>query len=154
MSLPTLPCGAFGENFTIAGLTEADTCIGDVWNVGDEAVVQVSQPRQPCWKLARRWKVKTLAVQVQQTERTGWYFRVLSEGSVVAGLSLILLERPHPEWTVERANRVMHAEQAELQLSAELAAIPLLSASWRETLARRAEHRNADSVKRLTGEPD
>ena len=51
LGLPDIPLGAFGENFTVAGLGEADVCIGDVWAVGD-AVFQVSQPRQPCWKLA------------------------------------------------------------------------------------------------------
>src|SRR5690606_18685860 len=49
---PALPFGAFGENFTIEGLKEADVCIGDTWKVGDEATIQLSQPRQPCWKLA------------------------------------------------------------------------------------------------------
>lgn len=49
------PFGAFGENLTLEGVTEDDVCIGDVWAVGDEAgaMVQVSQPRQPCWKLAQ-----------------------------------------------------------------------------------------------------
>lgn len=93
MNNPSLPFGAFGENFTITGLTEADVCIGDIWQVGDEAVLEVSQPRQPCWKLARRWRIKSLALDVQQTGRTGWYFRVLTEGIVAAGMRLVLLFR-------------------------------------------------------------
>ena len=68
------------RELTVEGLTEADVCIGDIWNVGYGATVQVSQPRQPCWKLARRWRIKTLALQVQESGRTGWYFRVLIEG--------------------------------------------------------------------------
>jgi MOSC domain-containing protein YiiM len=134
---PALPFGAFGENFTVAGLTEADVCIGDVWKVGPEAVVQVSQPRQPCWKLARRWRVRTLAAQVQRTGRTGWYFRVVTGGAVAAGMPLALLDRPHPDWPVERANRVMHAGANDPRATAELAALPLLAASWRTTLAGR-----------------
>lgn len=141
MNSPSLPFGAFGENFTVAGLTEADVCIGDTWQVGDEAVVQVSQPRQPCWKLARRWRIKTLALDVQQSGRTGWYFRVLSEGIVAAGMRLVLRERPHPDWTVERANRVMHTEKSDIAAAWELAAIPLLSDNWRMTLTRRASTR-------------
>jgi len=54
--------------------------------------IQVSQPRQPCWKLSRRWRIKDLALQVQQTGRTGWYFRVLKAGYVESNLSLILVE--------------------------------------------------------------
>ena len=76
-------------------LTESDVCIGDVFSIGT-AVVQISQPRQPCWKLARHRRVKDLAVQVEQIGYTGWYFRVLREGEVAACQLLQLLDRPHP----------------------------------------------------------
>jgi MOSC domain-containing protein YiiM len=142
----SLSPGAFGENFTVAGLVEADVCIGDVWRVGDAsdgrdqsgATFQISQPRQPCWKLARRWGVKTLAAQVIETGKTGWYFRVLAEGVVSAGMQLMLVERPCPDWTVERANRVMHHEKRDRHAAARLAAVEWLSASWRAELSRRA----------------
>ncbi|AMV27536.1 6-N-hydroxylaminopurine resistance protein [Gemmata sp. SH-PL17] len=144
-----LPPGAFGENFTVGALAEPDVCIGDVWKVG-AAVLQVSQPRQPCWKLARRWRVKDLALRVQQTGFTGWYFRVLQEGVVEAGLPLELVERPEPHWTVERANRVMHHLKSDYAQAAELAALPTLSASWKNTLRTRAEkHTHPDAGKRL-----
>lgn len=150
---PTLPFGAFGENFTVEGLTEADVCIGDIWKVGDGATVQVSQPRQPCWKLARRWRVKTLALQVQESGCTGWYFRVLTEGAVTAGMPLALVERPHSAWTVLRANRIMHADKDDRQAAAELAAIPALAASWKTTLNRRVEQNvHPDAAKRLIGQ--
>lgn len=153
LNIPALPFAAFGENFTVEGMTETDVCIGDIWNVGDDATVQVSQPRQPCWKLARRWRLKTLALQVQQTGRTGWYFRVLTEGVVAAEMPMVLVERPHSTWTVERANRVMHANKDDLQAAAELAAIPVLSASWKATLLRRVEQNvNPDPAKRLIGQ--
>lgn len=144
MNNPSLPIKALGENFTVIGLTEADVCIGDTWQVGDEAVVQVSQPRQPCWKLARRWRIKSLALQVQQTGRTGWYFRVLTKGIVAAGMRLVLRERPYPDWTVERANRVMHSEKSDIAAALELAAIPLLSDNWRTTLTRRANKQESN----------
>ncbi|MEZ6142566.1 MAG: MOSC domain-containing protein [Zavarzinella sp.] len=152
MNNPLLPFGAFGENFTVAGLTEADVCIGDTWQVGGEAVVQVSQPRQPCWKLSRRWRIKSLALDVQQTGRTGWYFRVLTEGMVAGGMSLTLRERPYPDWTIERANRVMHAEKSDIAAALELGAIPLLSQNWRTTLTRRANKQEPDPQNRLIGE--
>jgi MOSC domain-containing protein YiiM len=149
---PSLPFGAFGENFTISGLTEADVCIGDTWQVGDVAITQVSQPRQPCWKLARRWRIKTLALQVQESGRTGWYVRVLHEGTVAAGMPVVLLHRPHPDWTVERANRVMHTDKSDVAAASQLAAIPLLSGNWRTTLTRRATQQESDHTKRLIGE--
>jgi MOSC domain-containing protein YiiM len=147
MNNPSLPFGAFGEN-----LTEAEVCIGDTWQVGGEAVVQVSQPRQPCWKLARRWRIKSLALDVQRTGRTGWYFRVLTEGIVAAGMRLVLQERPFPDWPVERANRVMHTERSVTAAAWELAALPLLSDNWRTTLTRRANRQESDPQKRLIGE--
>ena len=111
LGMPDLCGGDFGENFTVEDLAESQVCIGDTWAIGD-ATVQVSQPRQPCWKLARRWDAKDLAVQVQQTGRTGWYFRVLVEGLVQAGMSLSLIERPHPRWTIATANQLMHHEKS------------------------------------------
>lgn len=152
LHLPDLPYGAFGENFTIDGLTESDVCIGDTWQVGDRVIVQVSQPRQPCWKLARRWRIKTLALDVQQTGRTGWYHRVLTEGLVEAGMPLRLLDRPHPSWTVARANHLMHIDKTNTVAAQQLAALPHLSPNWQQTLIRRAAGKISDSTKRLIGE--
>lgn len=151
LAMPELEYGAFGENFTVANLTEDEVSIGDVFLLG-EAMVQVTQPRQPCWKLSRRWRVRDLAARVQKSGRTGWYFRVLREGEVMAGLPLVLLDSPHPEWTVARANQVMHRDRHDLRAAAALAACPLLSASWRDTLSRRAAGgEEADVAARLEG---
>lgn len=148
---PEFPFGAFGENWTIAGVSETDVCIGDTFAVGG-ARVQVSQPRQPCWKLSRRWRIKDLAARVQATGRTGWYCRVLTEGLVAAGAPLALLSRPYPEWTVARANAVMHEGRRDRAAAAALAACPLLAANWRETLDRRARTgENPDPQRRLIG---
>ena len=127
--------GAFGENLTVEGLDERLVCIGDVWSLGD-ATVQVSQPRQPCWKLARKWRRRTLTDEVVSSGRTGWYFRVLREGSVAAGATLSLLERRHPEWTIAAANRVMHRREGD---TAALARLGELSANWRHKLERRLQ---------------
>jgi MOSC domain-containing protein YiiM len=125
--------GAFGENLTVTGIDEGSVCIGDTWAIGD-AVVQVSQPRQPCWKLGRKWGLPHLPDQVVKAGRTGWYFRVTWPGPVGPGSELTLLERPHPAWTIAAANNVMHQRQGDV---AALAAVPELAASWRHTLERR-----------------
>jgi MOSC domain-containing protein YiiM len=137
LDIPSLANGAFGENFTTEGLLETEVCIGDTFTLG-EALVQVSQPRQPCWKLAMKWHVKDLALQVEQNGRTGWYFRVLKEGQVSGGDELKLTERPFPQWTIEAANQIMHHRPEDLSAAAKLAACPLLSLSWQETLGDRA----------------
>jgi MOSC domain-containing protein YiiM len=101
--------------------------------------VQLSQPRQPCWKLARRWRRKTLALEVQQSGKTGWYFRVLTPGRVAPGAELKLLERPFPQWPVARANAIMYADAPFRDDVVALSEVPLLSESWRLHLARAAQ---------------
>jgi MOSC domain-containing protein YiiM len=148
---PEMGHGGFGENFTIDGQAEPDVCIGDVYRIG-EAVVQVSQPRQPCWKLARRWRIKTLVLTTQNTGRTGWYFRVLETGLVAPGDVLTPLERPNPDWTVARANRIMHLDKSDRAAAAALAALPELSGNWKTTLGNRAARgAEPDQAKRLEG---
>jgi len=143
--------GDFGENFTTQEVMEADICIGDIFRIGS-ATVQVSQPRQPCWKLAKRWGVKKLPLHVQETGRTGWYFRVLEEGEVRANASIELIESANPEWTVARANEMMHHHQTDWSAVADLANCPGLSDNWQATLNHRVEKRTIeDSSKRLLG---
>lgn len=146
--------GAFGENFTTLDLLEADVCVGDIFRVGG-VVVQISQPRQPCWKLDRRWRRPGLCARVQETGRTGWYFRVLQGGSLAAPAEFALLERPHPEWTVAAANEVMHHRKHDLDAARALSACPALAESWRTKLAHRAAGGAAGSDRaRLLGIED
>jgi MOSC domain-containing protein YiiM len=127
--------GAFGENLSVDLLTEDTVSIGDVFEIGD-ARLQVSQPRQPCATLARRHQVPDMIARVLRNGRSGWYLRVLREGSVEAGQTVRLVERPHPKWTVRRAARAMVGRARDRQEAAALAACPALSPGWRATLAR------------------
>lgn len=146
-----LPHGSFGENFTTSGLVESKVCIGDIFQIG-QVTVQISQPRQPCWKLARRWRIKDLAVQVERTGRTGWYFRVMEEGPLSAPADITLLERPFPQWTVAEANEIMHHRKQDAKAAGALAGCPALSESWRTTLSRRADKIIDDDSPRLEGD--
>lgn len=147
-----LPFGAFGENFSLEGTDEEEVCIGDVFCVG-EARVQVSQPRSPCWKLARRWKEMQLAVWFQKTGYTGWYLRVLDEGYVAAGQTLTLDVRPYPQWTVMRANEIRYHQKNDKELAASLADCEALGVSWQKKLRLRVERNvQPDEIKRLLGQ--
>jgi MOSC domain-containing protein YiiM len=126
------PPGTLGENFEIGGTSEDEICIGDTFEIGG-IVVQLSQPRQPCWKPARLHKLAQLTAQILKTGRTGWYLRVLQGGSVAAPAPIHLIERPHPEWTVAHATRVMHFEK-DARLRADLAEVEALSAAWKAAL--------------------
>lgn len=129
---------AFGENFTVMGLDESSVCLGDRWRIGT-ATFEVSQPRQPCWKLARRWKTKDLTLRVQQTGYTGWYVRVLEEGTVTPGDAIVIAESPLPEWTIKRANKVMYDLKDDAEATAALAAVEPLAGSWKRQLEKRLE---------------
>lgn len=129
--------GAFGENFSTTGWSEHDVCLGDRIRVGT-ALLEVSQGRMPCWKLSDRFAVANLALRVQQSGRTGWYYRVLEEGVVSAGDSLQRVERPFADWTLARLSAVLFDKQVETELLRECLALPLVP-SWRRTLERRLE---------------
>jgi MOSC domain-containing protein YiiM len=128
--------GAFGENLTVSGIDEAACCVGDVFAIGS-CLLEVSQPRQPCWKLSRRWGLPRLAHEVQDQRRTGWYMRVLREGFVEAGDTVKLNERPNPDFSVACALDVMYANPRSPSDDGRLATLPQLSESWRKTLESR-----------------
>lgn len=140
-----LPYGGFGENFTVEGQDESTVCLADVYEVGG-AVVEVSQPRMPCWKIARRWGMKRLTALVERTGRTGWYLRVLREGEVRAGDEIRLVERPLPEWSVARASRAYTSRPRDWDALAELVELPRLAESLRAGLRWYLAHRPPESA--------
>jgi MOSC domain-containing protein YiiM len=136
LNLPKLPFGAFGENFTVHGQLEGQSCIGDTIGFG-EAILQISQPRPPCWRLSRFWQRKEFAERMEETGRTGWYCRVIREGYANAGTAIELLERPCPEWTVAHANHLLYCDRPNVDQMSALASCSLLSQSWYESLLKR-----------------
>lgn len=135
--------GAFGENLSTVGMTEDTAAIGDVFRLGG-AVVQISQGRQPCWKLNARFEVPDMAVRVQKTGFTGWYYRVIEEGFVEAGDALVLQDRVSPEWTLRRAWRVLYVDTMNLDDLAAMAALPHLPQGWRGHAERRLATRTVE----------
>ena len=79
MNDPSLAWGAFGENFTTEGLLESDVSIGDRYRVGD-AVVKVTTPRLPCFKLAAKFKSDEIIEHFLKSGRCGFYFSVAQRG--------------------------------------------------------------------------
>lgn len=136
--LPSAPAGfsagGLGENLTVAGADESDVCIGDLFRLGS-CRLQVSQPRQPCWKISRRWAIKTFTKRVTQSGRTGWYCRVIAAGRIASGQRLELIDRPHPNWSVARANDVMFGREVDRMAVFELMQLSSLAESWKRDLA-------------------
>ena len=143
--------GAFGENLSTLGMTEADVAIGDVFRLG-AALVEVSQGRQPCWKLNLRFGVPDMAARVQASGRTGWYYRVLEEGLVSPGDRLERVARKTPDWPLSRLWRILYVETLDADELAAMAALPGLPEGWRRLAARRLERRAVeDWSPRLVG---
>ncbi|MFC5405296.1 MOSC domain-containing protein [Cohnella soli] len=147
----TLNYGAFGENLTIRGLLEKDVCIGDTFALG-EAVVQVSQPRQPCFKLSVKYDAPDMPLKVQNTGYTGFYFRVLKEGLVSREDGCRLLSRHPKAISVDYANRMMHHEKDNVAGIRSLLEVDALSISWRATLTKRLNGTEQDTRDRLVGQ--
>ncbi len=128
--------GAFGENLTIEGLEETDLCVGDIHAIGT-ARLQVCQPRQPCFKFALHLGDPRALKAMVRSGRSGWYYRVVTEGAVSAGDAVILVERPHPELAFPRAVEIVNFGEAtaeELALIAQADGV----AEWLRTKAKAA----------------
>ncbi|MBL8889080.1 MAG: MOSC domain-containing protein [Planctomycetaceae bacterium] len=130
--------GGFGENLTVSGWDEESCCVGDQFEIGS-CLFEVSQPRQPCWKLDRRWEIERLSQVVQLERRTGWYLRVLRTGTIKVGDAVILQDRPHPSFTIARALDILYANPRHPLDDQLLAELPQLSEAWRTQLRTRCE---------------
>jgi MOSC domain-containing protein YiiM len=133
-----LDYGAFGENLTVRGLLETEVCIGDTFQLG-EAIVQVTQPRQPCHKLAKKHDITDLPLQVQLTGYSGYYFRVLQEGILPENPSIQLIAK-HPNGvTVAYGNEIQFKDKTNTEGVKRILAVQALSASWREHFEKRLQ---------------
>lgn len=130
--------GAFGENLSTIGMDESVSAIGDVFRLGG-AKLEVSQGRQPCWKLNVRFGVSEMARRVQESGQTGWYYRVIEEGVVAPDDDLVLLDRRSPEWTILRLSRVLYVNTLDRDELVLMTALSRLPESWRRLAARRLE---------------
>ncbi|MGG3280782.1 MOSC domain-containing protein [Paenibacillus solani] len=136
---------AFGENLTLQGLLEDQVCIGDVYRIGD-AVVQISQPRYPCFKLSQKHGVKDMPARVLNTGYSGFYFRVLEEGEVSADSPVTQLESHASGITVLEVLRMMKDGRKDEQGLVRMLEIDVLASSvksqfskWLEALQRKQE---------------
>jgi MOSC domain-containing protein YiiM len=127
---------AFGENITSSGVLEGETRIGDVWRIGG-AIVQVSQPRSPCAKVAARLEIADLVTQARRTRCTGLHLRVLVPGELGAGDAIEVLARPAHGITVADAVSARFDPAPPRELVAAVLALPELAEEWRTKTAPR-----------------
>jgi MOSC domain-containing protein YiiM len=130
-----LPYGSFAENFTVEGMDEDTVCIGDVFQVGEGLVLQVSQPRQPCEQIYKALSIEDIVKRIKASHRSGWYLRVLQEGYAEAAMPILRLEQPFPEWTISRVHQVMTHRSKRKEEATELSRVEALEPKWRQKLA-------------------
>ena len=139
-----MACGQFGENLSVAGLDEATLCVGDRLQIGD-ALFTISQPRVPCFKLGIRFADKRMPKMFALSLRTGFYLRVLQEGTIQAGDSVDVVAKGEGGLSIRSLfdAYLKPNDREALHLLARAAQIPELSPEWRghigERLARRAD---------------
>jgi MOSC domain-containing protein YiiM len=130
--------GAIGENLSVAGWDESNVCLGDVFRLGS-ALIQVSQPRTPCWKIDARFGVEGMMQFIDQTGLTGWYYRVIDEGEVAPGGEFSLVERGSQALPVGDLLSLWREQRPLPERLEAVAAIAALSPNWVKKLRDRAQ---------------
>ncbi len=136
-----LPWGVFGENFTTEGLHEDQLVIGDRLRLGT-AVLRVTEPRVPCYKLGLRFGDPEMTKRFLEARRSGFYLAVLQPGVVEAGQPFELLERPAHDLTVARMNSLYASPDADTALVRRFLELDL-SEAWRAYLQMQLDARGA-----------
>lgn len=146
--------GGYGENISAHTFDENNTCIGDILEIGSEGVlVQVSEPRQPCFKLNRRFEFAQASIRTQTTRRTGWYLRVLKPGFIQAGDRIRLVRRINPRWSISEVGKILWEDRKNIESLKELSDLPGLGREIAQVFRRRlATREDEDMLFRLNGE--
>ncbi|MDX1497215.1 MAG: MOSC domain-containing protein [Salinisphaeraceae bacterium] len=130
--------GSIGENISTQGLTEAQACIGDVFRLGS-CLLQISQPRRPCWKIDLRYDLEGIRAQIENQGTTGWYYRVLETGQCSPEDELSQQEQPHPSWTILRINALENAHRPAFEEIEAASQLDALNTDWRRRFAQRVQ---------------
>ena len=128
--------GSFGENLTVSGLTDDHVRIGDTLRIGD-TVVQISQPRNPCYKLSARLNHASVLTPYLERGLVGFYVRVLEPGTVAAGDEIGMIERAAGSVSVRDLSRLYHYQRDNTAGIEQALQIPTLADAWREPFEKR-----------------
>lgn len=125
--------GQFGENLTVFGLLEDNVHIGDQFHIGT-AVLEVTQPRVPCFKIAVKMGLPKFPKLFTASGRTGFYHRVLQEGEISAGDTIECIKVDPAKVSVREMMRIMHTDRDDFAAMEKAMTVPALTPSWREEL--------------------
>ena len=133
----------FGENLILSNICEEDVFIGDIYQIGD-TLVQITQPRQPCWKLSANTGVKEMTKFIFQSGYTGWYAKVLQEGSIAQNDSMNLIKRVENELSISVLNKLMLHPNFNERLTKKAISSQLLGKPFLESLQKRFHFKEND----------
>lgn len=133
-----LPYGALAENLTVKEIDEDDVFIGDIHQIGD-VILEVSQPREPCWKIGQKWHNKNFTKYIYDSGETGWYYRVLKEGKIKQGDTLRLVKRENHKVTIKKANEILRDPKKDIELANYLLDLDVLSEAWKKSLRKKLD---------------
>jgi MOSC domain-containing protein YiiM len=130
--------GSLGENISALELSERNVHIGDVFQIGS-AVLQISQPRSPCWKINHRFDAERMSMHVAKERITGWYYRVIQPGFIKAGDTIELLERQTQRFSIDEFWQVQLSHRPLIDDLLELTTVRGLAEDWKRRLGERAK---------------
>ncbi len=147
-----LPWGVFGENLTTEGLNEEAVKIGDRFLIGSTEVV-VTQPRLPCFKLGLRFGRDDIIKRFLASGRTGFYFKVATEGEIAAGDPIILSQRAMDSVSVTEITRLYAHDKDDLDGLRRIVAVAALPGDWRDYFNDQINQLTARSLSRAAQTP-
>jgi len=124
--------GQFGENFTVSGLSDRDVCIGDRYRIG-EAEFEVTQPRVTCFRVGIRLGVPEMPNLLVSQHRPGFYFRVITEGHVLAGDAIVPTRRGRHGLSVADVDALLYLPDRDMDLLRKTVDVPALSPGWQQS---------------------
>jgi MOSC domain-containing protein YiiM len=134
---PDLPWGAFGENLTTEGLFEDSLYVGDQLRIGT-ALLQVTQPRVPCYKITIRFDRDDMIKLFIESNTSGFYFSVIEEGQLASGDAIEIIHRDPAKVSVADINHLYYRTSRDQGLLARAINLEALPESWRDHLRQRA----------------
>jgi len=130
--------GMFGENLTVRGLNESEIRIGDIYQVGG-AVIQVSQPRQPCFKLGIRFENQAIVEDFWESSFPGVYVRVIESGNITTGDVMVLIKRNEESLSVSQVFSIFSRNRTDQELILKALQEPHLADSCRRDIQKISE---------------
>ncbi len=133
----------FGENLILSEICEKDICVGDVLKIG-QTKIQITQPRQPCWKLSANTNQKNMTKFIFDSGLTGWYAKVLEEGFICVDDEVFLEKRIYPNLSIEKLNQLIINPMSDEKLTLEALNCSELGKAFMESLSKRYKLRDKD----------